>query len=303
MHTTRMAFTAAAAAALVVVAVVACSDSRTPATPVDPGSASDVVVAAPRRAADVRANEDPNTFRRIPEAHRWVGEEHNRLLDIARRQAAHTRASDPAAYRRMKGDCAWAFAVMRDNLDESAVRGGFAARKADVLRLGKEGVMRLPGCGASAASMALFAAPSFGVTPMQDDEEMSLETEAALNTLVAELYAAGSPADIDASIAHAAAAASTLPAGQSDAVYAAASLAAGSASYWSYADASGGGQELMSLFSARGSDWDRFKGAVGADAAGCAGFLTLFGKWPLPWQVKIAGCLLVGATSSVMYAF
>jgi hypothetical protein len=298
MHTTRIALTAGLSLAVVAAALVACSRSRDAATPIDPVPVSDGVAATSGRSPDVRANEDPQTFRRIPARFRWVGEEHNRLLNRALRQLATARDNDPVAYRRMKRDCAWAFAAIGDDIEASAVRGGFASQRAEALRAGRAGVAHLPRCqGTMAPSMALFAAPfaSFA-QPRGDDDEISDATIAVLSALIADLEAAATPADIDAAIARASNAAAGLPMGQSDVVWAAASLTAGSAGYWSNADMS---PYAMTLFAFETSSWGRFKAVVTADAVGCAGFLTSLGRMPFPWQVKIAGCLITGAVASV----
>ena len=303
MHITRTALTAGTAVALAAVALVACSDSRTPASPVDPSPVQERAVSTPATSAAVRANRAPGAFRRIPESYRWVGEEHNRLLDIALNQLASARTHDRAEYERMKKDCGWAFASVRDNLDEAARRGGFASRRNEAVRSGREGVARMPRCSAMASSMALFApAAVVASAPVarQDGGDMQEETLAALSSMVTEVAAANSPADIDAAIARASATASRLPAGQSDVLFAAASLTAGSAAYW---ETVGDGTHSMSLFAAQDDSWSGFKSVVTADAAGCASFLATVGRLPLPWQVKIAGCLITGAVSSVFAVF
>lgn len=300
MHITRIALTAGASVALVAAALVACSDSRTPASPVGPSPVQERAVTTSEPSAAVRANSAPGAFRRIPESYRWVGEEHNRLLDIALNQLASARTRDRAEYEKMKKDCGWAFAAVRDNLDEAAKRGGFASRRHEAERAGREGVARIPRCSAMANSMALFAPATRAPAVMQEGTDLTEETLAALSMLVTELSAANSPADVDAAIAHASATAGGLPPGQSDVLFAAASLTAGSASYWASTD---GRIYAMSMFSAASGSWAGFKGAVTADAAGCASFLSTVGRLPLPWQVKIAGCLITGAVSSVFAVF
>ncbi|MBI3567240.1 MAG: hypothetical protein HY084_03425 [Gemmatimonadetes bacterium] len=299
MHTTRLAFLGAVALAVAATAV-ACSDSPRAAGPVAPAAERADVVTP--RTPDARANDDPATFRRIPAKYRWVGEEHNRLLNLAMQKAKAAHDDDPATYQRMKSDCGWVFVSMRDNMEPSAQRGGFASRRDEAIRAARQGIANLPQCrGSALPSLALFAAPlpSASSAALGEYEDISDATLAAISSMVGDIAEAGSPADIDAAIARAAGVAASLPGNQGDAVYSAASLAAGSAAYWSYALPS---SNLLALF-ARTSDWQRFRGAVAADAGGCAGFLTAFGRWPLPWQVKIAGCLLTGAAASAMTLF
>ncbi len=304
MHTNRIAVFAALSVALIGGALVACTDARTSVTPVSPAAVADRADVVTLRTADARANEDPATFRRVPAQFRWVGEEHNRLLDHARGQLAAVRKNDSAAYFRMTRDCAWVYAALGNDIDASAERGGFASHRADALRAGRAGIERLPRCQQTMLpSLSLFAAPAESLTPAPapgSDDEISDATIAVLDALIADLNAANSPGDVDAAIARASNAAAYLPMGQSDAVYAAASLTAGSAGYWGVVYS---GPNAMALFARETSNWERFKGAVMADAIGCAGFLSTIGKMPFPWQVKIAGCLITGAAASVMYAF
>jgi len=308
MHTTRIALTLGASiAAAAVVTLVACSDTRS--TPVAPAT-SDLIVSAPAaRSAAARANSNPSTFRRIPDKHRWVGEEHNNLLDLGVSQFVSRREHDRPGFERTRRDCDAAYDAMRAGVAQTMARSGGGVDQKRALDLARSLSERSGACRGTGKSLSLFATPvelaaafapsSPASPPAASGDDIDDATIAALNAVADAIDAANSPAELDNAIASAGAYAAGLAPGQADFVWAVASIGAGSAGYWEAAD-----QRIyaMRLFQDP-TDWQRFKGFIGADAKGGAACLSALSKLPIPAQGKIGICGLVAAGASLFNFF
>ncbi|MCX5767752.1 MAG: hypothetical protein NTZ43_11070 [Gemmatimonadetes bacterium] len=305
MNTKRFAIVGVVVAVLTAATVVACSDTRSPASPVGPAPTPDLSSIIGPRSADVVANEDPTVWRRIPSRSRWVGQEHNRLLNLALQKYAAVKASDPVAAQAMRHDCNWVLAVIKGNLAATAQHGGFEASQERAFFMASDIAPRTAQCRAIAQPMALFASAATARSVAADVAPFSSATfddEAAAISIVErmanEIGSAGSPSDMDGAINRAVNAAGSLE--SAELVYAAASVAAGSSGYWGSV---GGDALAMNVMADPRSDWNRFARFVSADAGGAAAALRAMQGLPIPWQLKGAVAALVAVGASLFQFF
>ncbi len=308
MNTKRFAIAGVVVAVLTAATVVACSDTRSPASPVGPAPMPDLSSIIGPRSADVVANADPTVWRRIPARSRWVGQEHNRLLNLALQKYAAVKASDPVAAQAMRRDCNWVLAVIKGHLAATAQHGGFESSQERAFLMASDIAPRTAQCRAIAQPMALFA----GVATIERAEKVATtvapfstatfdDEDAAINIverMAGEITGAGSPGDIDGAIDRAVNSAGPLE--SAELVYAAASVAAGSSGYWGSV---GGDALAMNVMADPRSDWNRFAHFVGADVSGAAAALRAMRGLPIPWQLKGAVAALVAVGTSLFQFF
>lgn len=293
MNTTRLL---CASSLVLGLAAVACTDSPAPTPPSAPLATQ---AGQPEAAGSAQAL-NVGSRREVPAQYRWVGEEHNRLLGLIEKDVreAGTRGlvhrGDPSQ------DCRWMWDRVRREVPETARRGGFAGHEREVTDIAEPAVMRLDVCQ-RLAGVSLPSAPS-GTQGRPNGEARVEITDAAfsvIETVRNRIRSASSMADIDEAIGDAASAATSLKGADAEAVYAALSVARGSADYWARSIPAA---QRWSLF--RGP-WSELTEFVGADFGSCGAvlsFMRLFSA-AMPMNLKVGVCAISAAVGSGMQAF
>ncbi len=281
---------------------MACSDSPMPQAATAPISESvSGAVNAPRLVPKDRA---------VPEASRWVGDEHNRLVELAVAELDRARTGNSAAFDRMRHDCGWLVNLMKREAPRTLQRAAFQGSADQAFALAEPAMLRLPDCQ-SLDDRALGLSPSraammIAATP-GSVEEFTPAAFTLIDAALKGIRSARNRAELDNVITSYGAAASKLSTADAAAVHAVLSVAQGSELYWSRHQPKLVRPAQLSLFARNydAGDWDEFVAVLGADAGACGATLRFFRYFAsaLPINAKIGLCGLGAAVGSVSYFF
>ncbi len=311
MNTFRIAAGIAGVAAITVLMVTACSDRTPPtSTAIAAGPVAVSTGGAASLRSDARRSRHP-----IPDRQKWLGEEHNRVMLAGIADYRRARTADPKLARRMRADCEWTLGLVEREFAPSVARGGVTPSEGRaLLRTLTPDLRNARHCKSRrSVPLAVFAAPFAGVgiaphSMRQDEGDQSDVSETAWAAVDQMIVGIESAAGIDAvytAIDAATAAAGALTGPDADAVFAAASVARGSADFWTTPNL--GGQFLtndlyaMSMFQAMTPGARDAKTVIAVDVAACVGAYRKVSKALRDWRPRAAGCLMGAAFGSFSY--